>query len=185
MTSWRSTTASPRTECASSAFWSLKSAYGDYTDICGLWNSHDRKFPVGISFGSRVFVCDNLAFVAEHVIRRKHTVNAKRDLPGLVSRFVEPLAGQRREQHEKIELYKFTSLTDQTADHAITEMYRQGVINVQRIATVEHEWQEPRFEEFADNRNAWRLFNAATYALSGKVNDYDTPQLHRVIESVC
>jgi hypothetical protein len=55
---------------------SLKSSYGDYTDTVGLRNSHDKKFPVGIAFGSKVFVCDNLAFHAEHVIRRKHTVKA-------------------------------------------------------------------------------------------------------------
>ena len=33
------------------------------------------------AFGSRVFVCDNLAFIGDHVIRRKHTVKAKRPGP--------------------------------------------------------------------------------------------------------
>ena len=33
------------------------------------------------AFGSRVFVCDNLAFVGDHVIGRKHTVKAKRPGP--------------------------------------------------------------------------------------------------------
>jgi hypothetical protein len=45
----------------------LKSAYGDYADTVGLRNSHDKSFPIGIAFGSRVFVCDNTAFVGEHV----------------------------------------------------------------------------------------------------------------------
>jgi hypothetical protein len=45
----------------------------------GLRNSHDKSFPVGIAFGSRVFVCDNAAFIADHVIKRRHTANAKRD----------------------------------------------------------------------------------------------------------
>jgi hypothetical protein len=70
---------------------SLRSEYGDYTDTVGLRNSHDKRFPIGISFGSRVFVCDNLAFNGDHVIKRKHTANAKRDLPGLVAGVVEPL----------------------------------------------------------------------------------------------
>jgi hypothetical protein len=60
----------------------LRSPYDDYTDTVGLRNSHDKSFPIGIAFGSRVFVCDNLAFHGEHVIRRKHTVKAKRELPG-------------------------------------------------------------------------------------------------------
>jgi len=47
-----------------------------------------------------------------------------------------------------------TLLTDQMADHAVMNMYRTGVINVQRIPDVLKEWEEPTFEEF-DQRNAW------------------------------
>src|SRR5690349_22832414 len=39
---------------------SLKSTYGNYTDVCGLRNSHDKSLPCAHAFGSRVFVCDNL-----------------------------------------------------------------------------------------------------------------------------
>jgi hypothetical protein len=70
---------------------SLRSPYGDYTDMLGLRNSHDKSLPIGIAFGSRVFVCDNLAFSADHVIRRKHTVQAKRELPALLADIVRPL----------------------------------------------------------------------------------------------
>jgi hypothetical protein len=43
----------------------LRSPYGDYSDMLGLRNSHDKSLPIGIAFGSRVFVCDNLAFSAD------------------------------------------------------------------------------------------------------------------------
>src|SRR5437868_4477501 len=46
------------------------------------------------AFGSRVFVCSNLAFIGDHVIKRKHTANSKRDLPGLVSEVIEHLQQQ-------------------------------------------------------------------------------------------
>jgi|ERR1700730_928208 len=69
---------------------SLRSPYTGYTDTVGLRNSHDKSFPIGIAFGAKVFVCDNLSFIADHVIRRKHTANAKRDLAGLVGELVEP-----------------------------------------------------------------------------------------------
>src|SRR5881397_1045647 len=59
-----------------------KEPYTGYSDTCGLRNSHDKRFPIGISVGSRVFVCDNLAFIGDHVIKRKHTANAKTALPG-------------------------------------------------------------------------------------------------------
>src|SRR5439155_9698285 len=64
---------------------SLKSDYGDYTDTVGLRNSHDKRFPIGISFRSRVFVCDNLAFSGDQVIKRKHTARAKHKLHSLVA----------------------------------------------------------------------------------------------------
>ena len=165
---------------------SLRSTYTGYEDTVGLRNSHDRSFPVGIGFGSRVFVCDNLAFLADTVIKRKHTVNLKRDLPGLIGEIIEPLADQRERQARTFDRYKHALLTDQQADHAIMSMYRQDIINVQRIADVAREWDEPSFEEF-NERNAWRLFNAATFALTGRVveNAAITPKLHQVIDGVC
>ena len=48
---------------------SLRSTYTGYEDMVALRNSNDRSFPVSIGFGSRVFCCDNMALVADHVIR--------------------------------------------------------------------------------------------------------------------
>lgn len=164
----------------------LKSEYGDYTDICGLRNSHDKTFPTGIAVGSRVFVCDNLSFLGDQVVRRKHTQKLRFELPGLIAAMVEPLAEQRKLQHHTFERYKQAQLTDERADHGIMQLYRKGVINLQRIADVAEQWDQPKFEEWGD-RTAYRLFNAATYALTGRVMDdaTATPRLHRVIEGLC
>ena len=64
-------------------------------------------------------------------------------------------------------------------------LYRKGVINVQRIAQVAQQWEEP--EHDWGYKTAWRLFNAATFALNGKVaeNPSVTGDLHRVIDGVC
>lgn len=165
---------------------SLRSARTGYRDVLGLRNSHDKSTPVGIAFGSQVFVCSNLAFIGDHVIRRKHTANAKRELPGLLMEIIEPLAIQREKQAATIEHYQTTTLTDELADHAIMQLYRGGVINVQRIADVSQEWESPSFDEFKDSRSAWRLFNAATYALTGRVSENPgaTATLHRIIDCV-
>jgi Domain of unknown function (DUF932) len=166
---------------------SLRSPHTGYEDTVGLRNSHDKSFPIGVAFGSRVFVCDNLAFIADHVVKRKHTANLKRDLPGLVTEVIEPLALRREEQAKTFDRYRQTLLTDQQADHCILQMYRVGIINVQRIPDVLKEWAEPSFEEFKQKRSAWRLFNAATFALNGRVveNGNVTPKLHKVIDGVC
>lgn len=164
---------------------SLKSPYGDYTDMVGLRNSHKKQFPIGIAIGSRVFVCDNLAFHADHVIRRKHTANAKRDLPGLVSEVIEPLYLARQAQAERIGAYKAVELPDALADQAIMAMYRQEVINLTRIAEVLDIYEHPPHDW--GNKTPWRLFNAATFALAGKVaeNPTTTRKLHEVIDGVC
>lgn len=164
---------------------SLRSPYGEYTDTLGLRNSHDKTFPIGIAFGSRVFVCDNLAFIGEHVIRRKHTIKAKRELPGLVTEIVAPLRDQRIAQNQKLLRYQGVPLTDTQADHAILTMYRENIIGVQRIADVVEQWERPA-HDWGD-KTAWRLFNATTFALAGKVAERPalTKQLHQVIDLTC
>lgn len=164
---------------------SLKGSYTDYEATVGLRNSHDKRFPIGISFGSRVFVCDNLAFIAEHVVKRKHTVNAKRDLPGLVGQLIEPLTEQRERQHKTFELYKATALTDDRADAAIMKMYRNQVIGVQKIADMVEQWERPT-HDWGD-KTGWRLFNAATHALTGRVSERPsvTADLHKIIDGIC
>lgn len=165
---------------------SLRSPYTGHEDTIGLRNSHDKSFPVGIGFGSRVFVCDNLAFLADTTIKRRHTVNLKRDLPGIIGEIIEPLAIKREAQARTFERYKHTMLTDQVADHAIMSMYRQGVINVQRIPEVLREWERPSFKSL-EQPSAWRLFNATTYALNGRVVERPeaTPKLHQIIDGLC
>jgi hypothetical protein len=163
----------------------LRSPYDDYTDTLGLRNSHDRSFPIGVAFGSRCFVCDNLAFMGEHVIRRKHTVKAKRELPGLLTEIIAPLQQQRLAQSDTFLRYKALPLSDRDADHAIMTMFRRDIIGVQRIADVVEQWERP--EHDWGERTAWRLFNATTFALRGRVaeNPGVTRQLHAVIDGVC
>ncbi len=163
----------------------LRSPYGDYTNMLGLRNSHDRTLPIGIAFGSRVFICDNVAFSADHVIRRKHTVKAKRELPGLVTEIVQPLQVQRIAQNQKLLRYQDTALTDEQADHAILTMYRNDIIGVQRIGDVVEQWERPSHDW--GEKTAWRLFNATTFALAGKVAEKPdiTKELNHIIDGVC
>jgi hypothetical protein len=145
----------------------LRSTYGGYEDAVALRNSHDKKFPVGIGFGGHVFCCDNMSLMADHVIRRKHTANAKRDLPGLIAEVVEPLADVRDRQQRAFGVYRRRELTPEQADHAIMELYRNGVLTVQRIGEVSREWTHPSFDELEESGpTAWRLFNAVTFVLN-------------------
>lgn len=163
----------------------LRSAEGQYTDTLGLRNSNDKIFPIGLAYGARVMVCDNLSFHGDYVIKRKHTANSRRELPGLVSELIEPLALKREAQAQTFLTYQETPLTETEADHVIMSLYREQVINVQRIADVERQWQEPTHDW--GEKTAWRLFNAATFALNGKVleDPQATPKLHRILDLAC
>ena len=164
---------------------SLKSPYGDYCDQVGLRNSHDKSFPVAVSFGSRVFCCDNLAFNGEHVIKRRHTPKIKRELPGLIAEIIEPLGEQRKQLATMYDRFKGTPLVLDQADAAVIRMYREGVINVTKIADVLSAYDEPPHDWGGET--AWRLFNAGTYALTGRVaeNPRTTGKLHEIIDGTC
>lgn len=166
----------------------LRSPYGQYTDTLGLRNSHDRSYPVGLTMGSRVFVCDNLAFAGDYMtVKRKHTQRLRFELPGLIANIVEPLAIKRNEQAKTFDRYQARLMDNRDADHTVMNLYRAGVLNIQRVPDVLKEWHEPSFEEFREQHNAWRLFNAVTFALSGRVAERPalTSELHRVIDDAC
>jgi hypothetical protein len=165
----------------------LRSAYGNYEDAVAIRNSHDKSFPVGIGFGGHVFCCDNMSLMADHVIKRRHTAKAKHDLPGLISAVVEPLADARDQQQKLFNRYRATHLTPEQADHAMMEMYRNNVINLQRIQEVDAEWTDPSFEEMRQSHTAFRLFNAATFVLNGRIVGQPkcTQALHRIMNDVC
>jgi hypothetical protein len=57
----------------------------------GIRNSTDKSFPLGFCAGSRVFCCDNLAFRAELLVRKKHTRYGEQ--PGCLRSNVERLCG--------------------------------------------------------------------------------------------
>ena len=63
-------------------------------------------------------------------------------------------------------------------------MYRRGVINLTRISDVLTAYEEPP-HDWGD-KTPWRLFNAATFALTGRVaeNPAATRRLHDVIDGV-
>jgi hypothetical protein len=165
---------------------SLRSSYTGYEDMVAFRNSNDKAWPCTVGIGSRVFCCDNMALIADHKIVRRHTANLKRDLPGLISEIIEPLAVVRETQARKLQHYKRAMLTDQQADHVIMRLYREGVINIQRVPDVVNEWEKPSFPDL-EERSAWRLLNATTYALRGRVMERTeaTPKLHQILDGVC
>jgi len=157
----------------------------DYSLVVGIRNAHDKRFPAGLAVGSSVFVCDNLAFSSEIVIARRHTRFITRDLPQLVDRAVGMLGDLRTRQHARYEAYKNAPLTDRDASHHIIQVLHSQVIPVTKVDDVVKEWYEPSHQEFADISTVWRLFNAVTESLKGRLGSIinETRALHGICDS--
>lgn len=138
----------------------------DYALAIGVRNSYDRSLSVGLTLGSRVFCCDNLAFSGEVTMHRKHTVNVFRDLPDLIYRMLSQVSSMRDRTDGEIAAMKVRELPPADAHHLMVEAVKADVVPASQLPKVIEAWEEPRHEEFA-LRTAWSLFNAFTEVQKG------------------
>jgi len=134
---------------------------GEVGAAVGFRNSTDQSLSAGLVFGSRVFVCDNLAFAGQYVIRRKHTKNVLNDLPGLIRQGIGQFTVQVEAQQRLFERLRETMLANTDAHDLLVRAAATGVISYTGIRKVRQEWLTPSHEAFHP-RSAWSLFNAFT-----------------------
>lgn len=133
-----------------------------FSTMIGLRASHDKSISAGLIAGSRVFVCDNLAFSGEVKIATKQTTKLLDRLPELVYSAVGKISLQSVKQADRVQAYQEKELSNKVADAAMTQLVRIGAINPSQIGAVIDQWDTPRFEQFAERRDVWRLYNAVT-----------------------
>lgn len=138
--------------------------HGDFALQFGIRNSHDKRFPAAGLLGSRVFVCDNLAFSGEIQFARKHTTHILRDLPHRVDAAVERLIAHRGQQEKRIETYRLAEITDEQAHDFMIRTVDEGVLPPTKLKQLISEWQKPTFAPF-EARTVWSLFNDYTHVL--------------------
>jgi len=158
----------------------------DYATVVGVRNSHDQSFPVSFCLGSRVFVCDNLAFSAEVVVKTKHSRLVLDRLPGLVNDGIARLIDKRGHQARRIEAYKQTEVRGMPHLHdLVLRSYRAQAIPARAISEVVTEYENPRHQEFSEP-TLWSYFNSVTEVLK-KYGDLPqrTQRLHGVVDSDC
>ena len=142
----------------------------DYAFMVGLRGSHDQSMSRGLAVGSRVFVCDNLAFSGEHVIRTKQTLNVSKRMPSLIHRAVDQLPGMFQVQQDLFDDFRRHTLSDHRADAMLTDMVRQNILPVTKLKPLLDEWDNPTFEEHdEDGQTLWSLHNAFTQVLKPPV----------------
>src|SRR5205085_10337654 len=90
----------------------------------GVRNSVDKSFPLGFAAGSRVFVCDNLAFRSDLLVRRKHTANGLKAFGTAIAAAVAGLSSFRQVEAARIRAMAETELSPERASHVILTALR-------------------------------------------------------------
>lgn len=138
---------------------------GSVTLAVGLRNSFDKTFPMGFCAGARVFCCDNLAFRAELMVKRKHTVNGAAHFSNDIATSVMNLGSFKEVEAERITKMQESTITDERAESLMLRAcIAKGIIAQRMLPEVWREWREPRHELFQP-RTTWSLLNAFTSAL--------------------
>ena len=132
----------------------------------GIRNSTDKSFPLGFAGGSRVFVCSNLCFDAELLVKRKHTTRAVTRWNNEIAEAVQKL--DTFKQHESVRIARLmrADLTDDQALALIVRAMEQHVIAPVTVPKVLTEWRTPSHDYGTGERpSAWRLLNSFTTVL--------------------
>src|SRR5262249_35801334 len=85
----------------------------------GVRNSPGKSLALSFCAGSRVFVCDNLAFRSELLVSRRHTRYGNDRFGEAIARAVGDLAQFQDAEARRIEWFRNATIDDRTAESAI------------------------------------------------------------------
>lgn len=137
----------------------------------GIRSSYDKRLPLGIVAGSRVFVCSNLAFAGDISYKRKHTRFGLNDFRNQVESAIERLPQYQSLESQRIENWMKYELTTTQRDALILALIDIGVIGIRSIRAVLNELKQPTFEDFDGKPTIWSTFNVITTAMRQRAND--------------
>ena len=144
----------------------------------GIRNSINQTLPLGFVAGTRVFVCDNLAFRSELLVSRKHTANGRVRFREAIAQAVQGLETFRTVESRRIELMRAVALTDVEAESFMLRAYERRIVSHRLLPDVIRGWREPGHDDF-QARTAWSLYNAFTGALADRARS--NPQQHAAL----
>lgn len=131
----------------------------------GVRNSTDKTFPLGFCAGNRTFVCDNLAFRSELLVRRKHTRFGERRFGNAISQAVASLKQFAEVEAERVRRMQYESVSDDRAHALILKAYLREIVSFKLLHGIVQQWEEPAYAEWG-GKTLWRLTNACTWAMA-------------------
>ena len=130
-------------------------------------NSIDRSLPLGCSAGNRAVVSDNLAFLCDILVAKKHTLNGRARFEGEITRAVRTLSAFHKHERERVLALQQRMIADETAEAIMLRAFEKRHVSARTLPLVISQWREPSHEEFKP-RSAWSLLNAFTTAISSR-----------------
>jgi hypothetical protein len=144
----------------------LGSAIGDETMLMvGVRNSYDKSFPIGFCAGSHCLVCDNLSFVSDVVVAKKHTRHGAERFSEGIQLAVSTLNLFQQSESERIRYLEQKEVPETLAEALILRAYEQDVITIRQVGPVLERWRSLAIPQFS-KRSFWTLQNAFTRPMS-------------------
>ncbi|QTA83848.1 Uncharacterized protein dnl_62680 [Desulfonema limicola] len=163
--------------------WTLDKADSSMAYSIGIRNSMDKSMAIGITAGTRVFVCDNLAFSGDFIQFRRHTKNVLEELDMLCTNAVHQMTHNLKEfadWHRKLRTYL---VIRERAELLTFQAMNMGVINPSQF----RKFYSLYFDEnspYGDRKDLYGWHEAVTHLLREK-NLFSNHSRNRGLNRIC
>jgi len=159
--------------------WDLSTGNDELCWSIGIRNSMDKSMALGITAGTRIFVCENLAFDGEFVELRRHTKGLTLDeLEFMAYRAIRNVVGRLAAFQAWHEGLKSHVLTEDAAKIMLVELVTQSVFPISKF---------PIFHDVyfggAYGQTLWGFHEAATDVLR-EANLLSLPKKNQVLNRI-
>ncbi len=158
--------------------WDLDCGTPEMRWSIGIKNSLNRSMAFGVTAGTKVLVCDNMAFTGEYIALRKHTSGLTNDELGFLAfktmKQMVPRLRAFQNWHESLRQFP---LTEDAAKILLVEIMDNNVIPASKF----HQFNELYANVYDDG--LWAFHEAATDVLKGS-NLLTLPQKNKLLNGV-
>jgi hypothetical protein len=135
----------------------------------GVRHANNRKMSVKFATGANVFVCDNMAFLGENILSRRHTngMELEEDILTALDTYIEQAQElpKMKPELEKVKVdnaleYKIFTLASE-GDEKDEDAVNPRLIRPSHLWAFHSEWMHPKHKDFQP-RNGWSLYNCYT-----------------------
>lgn len=126
----------------------------------GILTSNARRHSLKMTVGSVVRVCQNGLVTGEIVMARKHTSGF--DIHEEVEHAFDSYLDRVQDIPKLVSFWQHESMSYREVEHVLMEAGRKHIMPWSRVGLVDHEYRNPRFEEYGSG-TVWTLLNAFTF----------------------